>query len=79
MKKEDKDLLIQEINQGAPKEHEAIRLHTQSHSTLVTRVECSCGNYHPISNNSEVGWGLNLNVKPITRSQNNDDPLGSWC
>ncbi len=63
MQNEKKDLLIQEINQNAPIGHNIIKLHTQSHGSIVTRVQCSCGDFHQIYNNSKVIW-VNQNRRP---------------
>lgn len=68
MQKVKKDLLIQKINEEAPKEHEVTKLHTSSHSDKVTRIECLCGNQHPAyfslkDEKWKVVWERNLEIK----------------
>ncbi len=75
MRKADKDLLIKKINEKKEKGHEVIKLHTRSHGDTVIRVECSCGQQHPIHRNSEVNWEVNLEVKP-PHHPNKVDPFG---
>ncbi len=76
MKKTDKDLLIQEINKNAEKGHKVTKLYTTSHSTVVSRVECGCGNYHPVRDNSFVNWGVNLHSENATGFQKDNNPSG---
>jgi hypothetical protein len=76
MRKADKDLLIATINKKKEKGHEVIKLHTRSHGDTVIRVECNCGEQHPIRRNSEVYWEVNLEVKPPYHP-NKVDRLGS--